>query len=64
MASASNFFSLPFSSSSAFSGLASLTSMPPCLAFRLQTVASLTPCLQHRSATEIPASCPFRMPMI
>src|SRR5690606_10354489 len=26
--------------------------------------ASLTPCLRHRSATETPASCSFRIPMI
>ena len=60
--SASSFFSLPFSSSSAFSRFASLTSMPPYLALHLQAVASLTPCLRHRSETEIPASCSFRMP--
>jgi hypothetical protein len=35
MASASSFLSLPFSSSSAFSRFASLTSMPPYLAFHL-----------------------------
>ena len=27
-------------------------------------LASLTPCLLHRSATDTPASCPFKIPMI
>src|SRR5437899_2751609 len=27
-------------------------------------LASLTPCLRHRSATETPASCSFKIPMI
>ena len=41
IASAKSFFSLPFSSSSVRSRLASVTSRPPNLAFHLQKVASL-----------------------
>jgi hypothetical protein len=54
MASASSFFSLLFSSSSAFRRLASETSMPPYLAFQLYSVASDTPCLRARSAVLAP----------
>lgn len=53
MTSASNFFSLPSLSLSAFIRLASLTSMPPYLALHVQSIGSPTPCLRHRSATKI-----------
>src|SRR6185437_10491152 len=62
--SASSFFSLRFSSSSAFSLRASETSIPPNFAFHLKKVALLTPCLRHRSAVFIPASCSRNIPMI
>ena len=55
--SARSFFSLRFSSSSAFSRLASETSSPPYLAFQLYSVASETPYLRARSAALAPASC-------
>src|ERR1700736_5622234 len=64
MASASNRFSRVFSSSSVFSRFASETSIRPNFAFHLEMLASLTPCLRHRSATETPASCSFKIPMI
>src|SRR5262249_31730509 len=64
MASANSFFSFPFSSSSAFSRLASETSRPPNLAFHLSNVASDMPCLRHTSAVVAPASCSRRIPMI
>ena len=64
IASARSRFRRAFSPSRPFSRFASLTSMPPYFAFHLQTVASLTPCFRHRSATETPVSCSFRMPMI
>ena len=62
--SASSFFSFRFSSSSAFSRLASDTSRPPYLAFQLYKVASETPCLRARSAVFAPASCYCRTAMI
>ncbi len=48
--SARSFFSFRFSSSNAFSRLASDTSMPPYLAFQLYSVASEMPCFRARSA--------------
>src|SRR5690606_32834632 len=62
--SASSFFSLAFSSSSAFRRLASETSMPPYLAFQLYSVASEIPCLRARSSAFAPASCSRRTAMI
>src|SRR5665213_1192488 len=62
--SASSFFSLRFSSSSARRRLASDTSMPPYLAFQLYSVASEMPCLRARSAVFAPASCSRRTAMI
>jgi hypothetical protein len=62
--SASNFFSLRFSSSSDRSHLASDTSMPPYLAFQLYSVASEMPCLRARSAVFAPASCSRKTAMI
>ena len=38
--------------------------MTPYLAFDFWTAASLTPCLQHRSAPQIPTSRPFRRAII
>jgi hypothetical protein len=64
MLSASSFLNRAFSSSSAFRRRASLMSMPPYLAFHLQTLALLTPCLRHRSATGTTASCSFNIAMI
>ena len=58
--SASSFFSLAFSSSSAFNRLASETSMPPNLAFQLYRVASDMPCLRHRSAAFAPPPAPAK----
>src|SRR3984957_10958512 len=62
--SAKSFFSLAFSSSSWLSRLASVTSMPPYLAFQLYSVASETPCLRARSADFAPASCSRSTPII
>src|ERR1700688_4097329 len=62
--SASNFFSLAFSSSSCFRRLASETSMPPNFAFQLYSVASETPCFRARSAVFAPASCSRSTPII
>src|SRR5204863_5195946 len=52
--SANSFFSRVFSPSSCFNRLASETSRPPNLLFQLYRVASLIPCLRHRSAAFAP----------
>ncbi|MGY3134040.1 hypothetical protein ACVWZM_004722 [Bradyrhizobium sp. USDA 4501] len=44
--------------------LGSDTCIPPNFAFHLLMLASLTPCLRHSSATDAPASCSFKIPMI
>src|SRR5690606_23748085 len=62
--SARSFFSFAFSSSRAFRRLASDTSIPPYFPFQLYRVASLTPCLQARSAAFAPASCSRKTAMI
>jgi hypothetical protein len=48
---------LVFSASRAFSRLASDTPMPPYLLFNVEKVASLIPCLRHKSAVFAPSSC-------
>ena len=62
--SATSFFSLAFSASSAFSFLASDTSIPPNFAFHLYSVAVDIPCRRHRSPTLPPAMCSFNTRMI
>src|SRR3984893_17528653 len=62
--SASSFFSLPFSSSSARSRLASETSIPPNLAFQLYSVASDIPYFRQSSPAFAPASCSRNTAMI
>src|SRR5262249_34853661 len=62
--SASSFFSLLFSSSSAFRRRASETSMPPYFAFHLYNVALLMPCFRQTSSLLTPASCSRRIAMI
>src|SRR6202022_395213 len=57
IASASSFFSLPFSSSSARSRLASETSIPPNLAFQLYSVASDIPYFRQSSPAFTASSC-------
>ncbi len=64
IASAKSFFSLLFSSSSAFSRWASDTSMPPNRALYLKNVAELIPCLRQTSTVGEPLYCSFRIPMI
>src|ERR1700726_5147137 len=60
----SSFFSLPFSSSSARSRLASETSIPPNLAFQLYSVASDIPYFRQSSPAFAPASCSRNTAMI
>src|SRR6266568_3513459 len=62
--SASSFFNLRFSSSRAFSFLASETSIPPNFPFHLYKVVPLIPCRRHSSSALAPASCSFKIPMI
>lgn len=62
--SASSFFNLVFSSSSAFSRLASDTVIPAYFAHQVSNVPSDIPCLRQRSAHSAPASYSCSMPML